>query len=134
VLITPSPSDRLTTQRAAGAGPDTAIRGDAEKAIDHAEPIEAATTALAKAHPELLIEGFGDATSGKAFDDTLAQDFQKAEFLSTPITLVILVGQERAEDRRGHPRAARPHVRVLGHRPDRDLESARREATEGARA
>ena len=42
-------------------------------------------------HPGLRVEQFGDASSGKQFDDKLAQDFQKAEFLSIPITLLILL-------------------------------------------
>jgi uncharacterized membrane protein YdfJ with MMPL/SSD domain len=67
------------------------IKGDPEKAVDKVVPIENATKAIVAAHPALLIEGFGDATSGKQFDDKLASDFQKAETLSVPITLLILV-------------------------------------------
>jgi uncharacterized membrane protein YdfJ with MMPL/SSD domain len=67
------------------------IKGDPEKAVDKVVPIENATKAIVAAHPGLLIEGFGDATSGKQFDDKLKSDFQKAETLSIPITLVILV-------------------------------------------
>jgi RND superfamily putative drug exporter len=67
------------------------VAGDPATASDKAEPIEAATAAVAKAHPSLLVEGFGAATSGKQFDDKLAQDFHKAEVLSIPITLVILI-------------------------------------------
>ncbi len=67
------------------------IKGDPDDATGKVAPIAAATTAIAAAHPSLLIEGFGDATLGKAFDDKLASDFQKAEMLSIPITLLILV-------------------------------------------
>jgi RND superfamily putative drug exporter len=67
------------------------VKGDPAKATDKVAPIEAATKAVAAAHPSLLIEGFGDATSGKAFDDKLASDFKKAEVLSIPITLIILI-------------------------------------------
>jgi uncharacterized membrane protein YdfJ with MMPL/SSD domain len=67
------------------------IRGDSEKAADKVVPIEAAVTAVAGDHPGLRVEQFGDASSGKQFDDKLAQDFQKAEFLSIPITLIILL-------------------------------------------
>ena len=67
------------------------IRGDSEKAADKVAPIEAAVAAVANDHPGLRVEQFGDASSGKKFDDKLAQDFQKAEFLSIPITLIILL-------------------------------------------
>ena len=46
---------------------------------------------VARAHSGLRVEEFGDASSSKQFDDKLAQDFQKAEFLSIPITLLILI-------------------------------------------
>ena len=67
------------------------IRGDSEKAVDKIVPIEAAVNAVAADHPGLRVEQFGDASSGKRFDDKLKQDFQKAEFLSIPITLIILL-------------------------------------------
>jgi RND superfamily putative drug exporter len=67
------------------------IRGDSEKASDKIVPVEAATAAVAADHPGLRVEQFGDASSGKKFDDKLKQDFQKAEFLSIPITLIILL-------------------------------------------
>ena len=46
---------------------------------------------IAKAHPDLRAEELGDASVGKALDDRLAADFRAAEFLSVPITLVILI-------------------------------------------
>jgi uncharacterized membrane protein YdfJ with MMPL/SSD domain len=67
------------------------IRGDSTKASAKVAPIEAAVTTVAKHHPGLRVEQFGDASSGKQFDDKLSQDFQKAEFLSIPITLLILL-------------------------------------------
>ena len=67
------------------------VAGPHDLATDKVAPIEAATKAVAAAHPSVLVEGFGDATSGKQFDDKLAQDFHKAEVLSIPITLVILI-------------------------------------------
>ena len=67
------------------------IRGDSAKAGDKVAPIEAAVATVARAHSGLRVEEFGDASSSKQFDDKLAQDFQKAEFLSVPITLLILI-------------------------------------------
>src|SRR5262249_3543755 len=83
------PVERSTDGRSARL-PFT-IAGDPKDAADKVAPIEAVTAAVAKAHPSLLIEGFGDATSGKQFDDKLNQDFAKAEHLSVPITLIILI-------------------------------------------
>jgi uncharacterized membrane protein YdfJ with MMPL/SSD domain len=50
-----------------------------------------AVAALAAAHPGMRIEQFGDASSSKALSKVFEEDFQKAETLSLPITLVILV-------------------------------------------
>ena len=51
----------------------------------------ATTAAAAHRHPSLLIEEFGDASANKALNDTLGKDFTRAETLSVPITLLILV-------------------------------------------
>ncbi|HWF54942.1 MAG TPA: MMPL family transporter, partial [Solirubrobacteraceae bacterium] len=49
------------------------------------------TAALARAYPSLRIEEFGDASANKALNTSLGQDFSRAETLSIPITLLILV-------------------------------------------
>ena len=50
------------------------------------------TTAAAQAaHPQLRIEQFGDASANKALDKAMGSDFSRAETLSLPITLIILV-------------------------------------------
>jgi RND superfamily putative drug exporter len=67
------------------------IKGDAEKAVDKVEPILAAVAESQKAHPEVRVEQFGEASAGKAIEDMLASDFKKAEQLSIPVTLVILL-------------------------------------------
>jgi RND superfamily putative drug exporter len=51
----------------------------------------ASTAAAAHRHPSLLIQEFGDASANKALSDTLGKDFSRAETLSIPITLLILV-------------------------------------------
>ena len=53
--------------------------------------LQATTSAAADRHPTLLIEEFGDASVNKALNDTLGKDFTRAETLSVPITLLILV-------------------------------------------
>jgi uncharacterized membrane protein YdfJ with MMPL/SSD domain len=66
------------------------IKGDAEKAEDKVDPILASTAAVQKAHPELNIEQFGSASTGKAVSKMFEDDLHKAETISLPITLVIL--------------------------------------------
>ena len=67
------------------------IRGDSAKAGDKVAPIEAAVAGVARAHAGLRVEEYGEASSAKQFDDKLSHDLQKAEFLSIPITLLILI-------------------------------------------
>jgi RND superfamily putative drug exporter len=62
--------------------------GIAEQRVD---ATLAATAAAQRAHPEVSIAQFGDASAGKALSEAFDEDFQRAEFLSLPITLVILV-------------------------------------------
>jgi anti-anti-sigma factor len=67
------------------------IRGDENQAKDRVGPILDAVAQLDRAHPRLLIEEFGDASANKALSKAFEDDFRKAEFLSLPITLAILV-------------------------------------------
>src|SRR3954453_12031123 len=66
------------------------IKGDADKAIDKIDPVVAAVDKAATRHDGISIRQFGGASSEKAFDKALAKDFQKAETMSLPITLLIL--------------------------------------------
>ena len=66
------------------------IRGDTDQAKKRVTPILATTAAAQRAHPELRIEQFGDASADKALSKAFDDDFKKAERLSLPITLVIL--------------------------------------------
>src|SRR3954454_3134078 len=50
-----------------------------------------ATAAAQRAHPDVRIEQFGDASADKALGASLDDDFKRAEFLSLPITLIILL-------------------------------------------
>jgi len=50
-----------------------------------------ASAAAQRAHPELRIEQFGDASVAKAMDAKIGDDFQRSEVLSLPITLAILI-------------------------------------------
>ena len=54
------------------------------------KPLLAATAAAQRAHPDLRVEQFGDASAEEAISQMFADDFKKAELLSVPITLAIL--------------------------------------------
>ncbi len=67
------------------------IPGDEDVASDRVEGALAAVAAAQKEHPGLRIEQFGEASAGRALDQALSDDFERAEFLSIPITLLILL-------------------------------------------
>jgi RND superfamily putative drug exporter len=67
------------------------LRGNDEQMTDRVKASLAAVADAQAGHPEYTIEEFGDASADKALDEALAEDFQRAETLSLPITLAILV-------------------------------------------
>jgi RND superfamily putative drug exporter len=67
------------------------VRGSESKAQDRVVPILAAVKRVQGANPDLRVEEFGDASSSKALDKAFEDDFKKAETLSLPITLLILL-------------------------------------------
>jgi len=67
------------------------IAGKADTASDRIKPVEAAVAAAQRAHPGTRIEEFGDASVGAQIDSWVQNDLKKAETLSLPVTLIILV-------------------------------------------
>jgi uncharacterized membrane protein YdfJ with MMPL/SSD domain len=67
------------------------IAGDPDQAQDKVDAILATTAAAAKAHPDFRIEEFGGASAGKQVDKMFSDDLHKAETISLPVTLVILL-------------------------------------------
>jgi RND superfamily putative drug exporter len=67
------------------------VRGTKDQAEKRVAPILKQTAAAQRAHPQLRIEQFGDASSGKALNKAFQDDFKKAEVLSLPVTLIILL-------------------------------------------
>jgi uncharacterized membrane protein YdfJ with MMPL/SSD domain len=63
-------------------------KGQADSQVDKTL---AATAAAQRAHAGYRVEQFGDASAAKALDKSFQDDFAKAETLSLPITLLILV-------------------------------------------
>jgi putative drug exporter of the RND superfamily len=62
-----------------------------ENATDHVQPLRDTTDTIQRAHPGVRVEETGGPSINKALDETLGKDFQRAEFLSIPVTLAILV-------------------------------------------
>ncbi len=67
------------------------IAGDDDAALERVDPTLAATAAVQRAHPELRVEQLGQASGEKAFEKSLGDDFRRAETLSLPLTLLILL-------------------------------------------
>ena len=67
------------------------IAGEDEAASDRVAATLAATAAAARANPDVRIAQFGGASADKALSKAFARDFQRAEYLSLPITLLILI-------------------------------------------
>ncbi len=67
------------------------IAGDDDAAADRVGATLAATAAVQRAHPGLRVEQIGAASADKAFSQSLDEDFKRAESLSVPLTLVILL-------------------------------------------
>ena len=63
------------------------INDDATQVV----PVLAAVRAAAAAHPQVQIAETGDASIAKAVNDTMLSDLHRAEMLSFPITLVVLL-------------------------------------------
>jgi RND superfamily putative drug exporter len=67
------------------------IAGDEDEASERVDAALAVTAAAQRAHPSFRVEQFGEASAMKALDKSVEEDFQRAEVMSLPITLVILV-------------------------------------------
>jgi RND superfamily putative drug exporter len=70
---------------------DADLKGDPDDAEDKADAIFAAVDHAKRASPGVQIGVTGDATANKQLSDSISDDFSKAETLSIPITLLILV-------------------------------------------
>ncbi len=67
------------------------VKGNDDATKNAIDPIEAAVVKVGADHPGLRIGQFGDASASKAIEKSFSDDFSKAEKLSVPITIVILI-------------------------------------------
>ena len=63
---------------------------DLEHAGDAVKPVARSIEAAAAEHPGITLEQTGDGSIAKAFDETLEEDFKRAEMYSIPITFAVL--------------------------------------------
>jgi uncharacterized membrane protein YdfJ with MMPL/SSD domain len=67
------------------------IRGDEDKAQDKVAPVLHAVAGVQASHTAFTVEEFGEASANHVLADTIGKDFQRAEFSSLPVTLIILL-------------------------------------------
>lgn len=67
------------------------MAGDPDTAGERVGPLLDVTAAVQAAHPELRIEQTGPGSIDKAMEEVVGEDFERAELLSLPVTLVILL-------------------------------------------
>jgi uncharacterized membrane protein YdfJ with MMPL/SSD domain len=70
---------------------DFKIKGDDDRTAELVDPVIAAVNKVKASNDGVFVGQFGDASATKAIDKSFGDDFKKAETLSIPITLVILV-------------------------------------------
>ncbi len=67
------------------------LPGDETKTKESVEAPVAAIEAAAATHPEFNVEAFGEATSESGLMEVINGDLHRAEFISLPVTLIILL-------------------------------------------
>jgi uncharacterized membrane protein YdfJ with MMPL/SSD domain len=67
------------------------MKASAEAAPDEVQPLLAAVADVEAQHPGYTIQEFGQASATHEYNETLGKDFQKAEQLTVPATLLILL-------------------------------------------
>lgn len=68
-----------------------AVTGDPDTAADRIDPVITAVHDTAKAHPQVTLGEFGGATALKGINDSLGDDFARAELTALPVALGILL-------------------------------------------
>ena len=67
------------------------ITGNALQAADRIDPSKDAVSSVEAVHPNFRVEQFGDVSTQKELNEIFSSDLAKAETLSLPVTLLILV-------------------------------------------
>ncbi|MEU4147295.1 MMPL family transporter [Streptomyces parvulus] len=67
------------------------MKGDAETADRRVQPLLDAGAAVEQAHAGLRVDQVGTGSTAKGLSESLGEDFRKAELISLPLTLLILL-------------------------------------------
>jgi RND superfamily putative drug exporter len=67
------------------------LRGNPATAKERVEPVQAAVAAVAARHPDARVQQAGAGSLDREIDTIVSEDLKRAELLSLPVTLVILV-------------------------------------------
>ncbi|MFJ8164204.1 MMPL family transporter [Streptomyces sp. NPDC096136] len=67
------------------------MKGDTQNADTRVQPLLDAGAATQKAHEGIRIDQIGTGSTAKGLGETLGEDFEKAELISLPLTLLILL-------------------------------------------
>jgi len=67
------------------------MAGDVDTASDNIDKVLGETAAVQKDHPEIRVEQVGGRSINKGINDQVANDLSKAEFISLPVTLIIML-------------------------------------------
>jgi RND superfamily putative drug exporter len=67
------------------------MSGDPETSESRVQPLLDVTATVARDHPSVRVEEVGDASIEKGFEETIGEDFARAELFSVPVTLLILL-------------------------------------------
>jgi RND superfamily putative drug exporter len=67
------------------------LTGSVGKAADRAPALREITTAVQRTHPDVRVEETGEASIKSAVNEIVDRDFKRAELLSLPVTLLILI-------------------------------------------
>ncbi|WNE94145.1 MMPL family transporter [Streptomyces luomodiensis] len=67
------------------------MKGDKDDAASRVVPLLDETAEADEAHPGLKIEQVGTGSTAKGMQDTIGEDFKRAELISVPLTLLILL-------------------------------------------
>ncbi|OLF19556.1 RND transporter [Actinophytocola xanthii] len=86
-----SVSDAVPSPKGTAVLVNVELRGERDSAEDHVQPLLDTTAAVQDRYPDLRVEQVGGASLDKALSETLGADFQKAELISIPVTLLIML-------------------------------------------
>ncbi|HET9139532.1 MMPL family transporter, partial [Actinophytocola sp.] len=84
-------SDPLPSPKGTAVLVNVEMTGDPHTADERIQPLLDTTATVQQRYPDLRIEEVGGASLDKALSETLGKDFQKAELISIPVTLIIML-------------------------------------------